>query len=108
TTVFAGTGSTFASFGTLPPYASSRPALPVVGSRCSVAVGPAIRLLVVVVCLFLPAPVVLVVFLNNAYWLGAPCFADAWTRDSRSYRLVVATGVPVAETDGGTSAGSRS
>ena len=108
TTVFAGTGSTFPSFGTLPWYGSRRPGLPVVGSRCSVAVGPPIRCHVVVVFLFFPAPVVVVVFLNSAYWLGVPFCADAWTRESRSYRLVVATGAPVADTDGGTSAGSRS
>ena len=112
TTVLAGTGSTLAPFGTLPPYGSRSPGLPVVGSRCSVAVGPPMRwhAVVVVVFLFLPVPVVLVVFtvLNSAYWLGFPCVADAWTRESRSQRLVVATGEPVADTDGGTSAGSRS
>ena len=81
-TVSCGTVSTFAPSGTFPLYASSSPGLPVDGSRWSVAVGPAMRCHVVTVFLFLPVPVVLVVFLNSAYWLGVPCFAAAWTRES--------------------------
>jgi hypothetical protein len=62
TTVSCGTGSTLSPFGTLPPVASSRPALPVTLSRWSVVVGPALftHTTVVFVFLFLPVPVVLV------------------------------------------------
>jgi hypothetical protein len=44
--------------------ASSRPALPVTGSRCSVAVGPACltQTIVVFVFFFLPVPVVVLTF----------------------------------------------